>query len=200
MMRLAIAVRITIVLTVLTGIIYPVLVTALSVTIFPFQAHGSLIVRDNHVIGSELIGQNFSAPRYFHGRPSAAGDKGYDATSSGGSNFGPTNRALIDTTRQRLKEVLEQNPGVSASDVPIGEITASGSGLDPEITPASAIMQAPRVAKARGIVDSVVLNLVREHTRQRWAGAIGEPGVNVLELNLALDDLSAVAPASAESQ
>lgn len=200
MMRLAIAVRMAIVLTVLTGIIYPLLITALSVTIFPFQAHGSLIVRDNHVIGSELIGQNFSAPRYFHGRPSAAGDKGYDASNSSGSNLGPTNRALIESARRRLKEVLEQNPGASPASVPVSEITASGSGLDPEITPAGAILQAPRVASARGIANRVVLNLIREHTRQRWSGLMGEPGVNVLELNLALDDLSGVPVAQVKPQ
>src|SRR5271168_4418642 len=109
----------TFVLTVLTGIIYPVLMTVVSETIFPYQAGGSLISRDGHVIGSELIGQNFSAPSYFHPRPSAAGDKGYDATSSSGSNLGPTNKTLIDTTRQHLKEILEQNPGTSAADVSI---------------------------------------------------------------------------------
>src|ERR1700686_1251643 len=190
----------TLVLTVLTGIIYPVVMTVLSETFFPFQARGSLISRDGHVVGSELIGQNFSAPNYFHGRPSAAGDKGYDATSSGGSNLGPTNKGLIDTTRQRLKEVLEQNPGASAADVPISQITASGSGLDPEISPAGAAMQAARVAKARGLSDQAVLDLIRAHTRSRWAGVLGEPGVNVLELNLALDRLDATPPATAKSQ
>jgi potassium-transporting ATPase KdpC subunit len=198
--RLWTAIRMTLVLTVLTGIIYPVVMTVLSETFFPFQARGSLITRDGHVAGSKLIGQNFSAPNYFHGRPSAAGDKGYDATSSSGSNLGPTNKALIDATRQRLKEVLEQNPGTSAADVPTSQITGSGSGLDPEISPAGAVIQAARVAKARGMSDQAVLDLIRAHTRTRWAGVLGEPGVNVLELNLALDDLTAVPRASAKSE
>jgi K+-transporting ATPase ATPase C chain len=197
--RLWTAIRMTFVLTVLTGIIYPVLITALSETIFPFQARGSLISRDGHVVGSELIGQNFSAPNYFHGRPSAASDKGYDATSSGGSNLGPTNKALIDTARQRLKTVLEQNPETRLVDVPISEITASGSGLDPEISPAGAELQAARVAKARGMTDQAVLDLIRAHTRSRWAGILGEPGVNVLELNLALDRLDGTPRAAAKS-
>ena len=199
-MRLWTAIRMTLVLTVLTGIIYPVVMTVLSETFFPFQARGSLITRNGHVAGSELIGQNFSAPNYFHGRPSAAGDKGYDATSSSGSNLGPTNKALIDAVRQRLKEVLEQNPGTSAADVPLSQITASGSGLDPEISPAGALMQAARVAKARGMSGQAVLDLIRAHTRTRWAGVLGEPGVNVLELNLALDDLNAGPRASAKSE
>jgi potassium-transporting ATPase KdpC subunit len=198
--RIWTAIRMTLVLTVLTGIIYPVLITVLSETMFPFQARGSLITHDGRVVGSELIGQNFNAPNYFHGRPSAAGDKGYDATSSSGSNLGPTNKALIDSARQRLKEVLEQNPGTSPADVPISQITASGSGLDPEISPAGAVMQAARVAKARGMSDQAVLDLIRTHTRTRWAGVLGESGVNVLELNLALDDLNAVPRASAKSE
>jgi potassium-transporting ATPase KdpC subunit len=198
--RIWTAIRMTLVLTVLTGIIYPVLITVLSETMFPFQARGSLITHDGRVVGSELIGQNFNAPNYFHGRPSAAGDKGYDATSSSGSNLGPTNKALIDSARQRLKEVLEQNPGTSPADVPISQITASGSGLDPEISPAGAVMQAARVAKARGMSDQAVLDLIRTHIRTRWAGVLGESGVNVLELNLALDDLNAVPRASAKSE
>ncbi len=199
-MRIWTAIRMAFVLTALLGIIYPVLMTVLSETMFPFQARGSLINHNGRVVGSQLIGQNFSAPNYFHGRPSAAGDKGYDATSSGGSNLGPTNKALIDTARQRLKEVLEQNPGTKAADVPISQITASGSGLDPEISPAGAEMQAARVAKARAMSDQAVLDLIRTHTRPRWAGVLGEPGVNVLELNLALDDLDAVPRASTKSE
>jgi potassium-transporting ATPase KdpC subunit len=198
--RLWTAIKMTLVLTVLTGIIYPVLLTMVSEIFFPYQAKGSLITRDGRIVGSELIGQNFSAPTYFHGRPSAAGDKGYDATSSGGSNLGPTNKALIDGARQRLKEVLEQNPGASAADVPISQITASGSGLDPEVSPAGAAMQAARVAKARGLSDQAVLDLIRAHTRSRWAGVLGEPGVNVLELNLALDRLDATPRATAKSE
>jgi potassium-transporting ATPase KdpC subunit len=198
-MRIWTAIKMTFVLTVLTGIIYPVAVTVLSETIFPFQAHGSLIKRDGHVVGSELIGQNFSGSGYFHGRPSAAGDKGYDATSSGGSNLGPTNKTLIDTARQRLKETLEQNPGAAPADVPISQITASGSGLDPEISPAGAQMQVARVSKARRMSEEAVSALVRANTRPRWAGIIGESGVNVLELNLALDEVNALPRATANS-
>jgi K+-transporting ATPase ATPase C chain len=199
-MRIWTAIKMTLVLTVLTGIIYPIAITVLSETIFPFQAHGSLIMRDDHVVGSELIGQNFSQPGYFHGRPSAAGEKGYDATSSSGSNLGPTNKTLIDTGRQRLKETLEQNPGTASGDVPISQITASASGLDPEISPAGAAMQVARVAKARGMSNQVVLDLVRANTRSRWAGILGEPGVNVLKLNLALDAMNAPPEAAANSQ
>lgn len=198
-MRLWTAIKMTFVLTVLTGIIYPVLITIVSGAIFPYQAQGSLITQNGHVVGSELIGQNFNAPNYFHGRPSAAGDKGYDATASSGSNLGPTNKVLIDTTRQRLNEVLEQNPGASAADVPISQVTASGSGLDPEISLAGAQMQASRVAKARGMTDEVVMDLIRTHTRHRWAGVLGEPGVNVLDLNLALDRLDATPRTAASS-
>jgi potassium-transporting ATPase KdpC subunit len=197
-MRLWTAIKMTLVLTVLTGIIYPVLITVIGETIFPFQAHGSLIARDGRVVGSQLIGQNFSAPGYFHPRPSAAGN-GYDPTSSGGSNLGPTNKALIDTVRQRLKEVLEQNPGSAAADVPVSQVTASGSGLDPDISPAGAEMQVARVAKARRMTEEAVTVLVRENTRSRWAGIIGEPGVNVLQLNLALDKLNTIPRASAKS-
>jgi potassium-transporting ATPase KdpC subunit len=197
-MRLWTAIKMTLVLTVLTGIIYPVLITVVSEGIFPYQAQGSLIARDGHVVGSALIGQNFNAPGYFHSRPSAAGN-GYDPTSSGGSNLGPTNKTLVDTVRQRLKETLEQNPGTSAGDVPISQITASGSGLDPEISIAGAQMQAARVAKARGMSDPAVLDLINAHTRHRWAGLVGEPGVNVLELNLALDRLNAAPAATAKA-
>jgi len=190
----------TFVLTVLTGIIYPIAMTVLAETMFPFQARGSLITRNGRVVGSELIGQNFTAPNYFHGRPSAASDKGYDATSSGGSNLGPTNKTLIDTARGRLKEVLENNPGIAAADVPISQITASGSGLDPEISPAGAEMQVARVARARGMSEQAVRALVRVHMRPRWAGVLGEPGVNVLELNLALDEVSTDHGATTKSE
>jgi len=199
-MRIWTAVKMTFVLTLLTGIIYPVAITVLGETIFPFQARGSLITRDGHAVGSELIGQNFNKPGYFHGRPSAAGDKGYDATSSSGSNLGPTNKSLIDTVKQRLKETLEQNPGSASGDVPISQITASGSGLDPEISPAGAAMQVARVAKARGMSKHAVLDLVHSNIRPRWAGLIGEPGVNVLELNLALDAVNATPRATADAR
>jgi potassium-transporting ATPase KdpC subunit len=197
-MRLWTAIKMTLVLTILTGIVYPALITVVSGEIFPYQAQGSLITRDGHVVGSALIGQNFNAPGYFHPRPSAAGN-GYDPTSSGGSNLGPTNKTLVDTVKQRLNAVLEQNPGTSAGDVPISQITASGSGLDPEISIAGAQMQVARVAKARGMSDPAVLDLINAHIRPRWAGLIGEPGVNVLELNLALDRLNAAPAATAKA-
>jgi len=190
-MRLWTAIRMTLVLTLLTGIVYPVVMVGLAHVLFPYQAEGSLITRDGRIVGSELIGQNFTAPGYFHGRPSAAGDKGYDATSSSGSNLGPTNKSLIDTVRQRLKDLLEKNPGVEPAQVPVDLVTASGSGLDPEISPAGAEIQVARVAKARGLSEESVRALVRDHTRSRWAGVVGEPGVNVLKLNLALDEMSA---------
>ncbi|HKV55775.1 MAG TPA: potassium-transporting ATPase subunit KdpC [Candidatus Binataceae bacterium] len=191
-MRLWTAIKMTVALTILTGIIYPLVVAGIARVVFPYQAAGSLIVRNGQVIGSEMIGQNFSLPQYFHPRPSAAGDKGYDATSSGGSNLGPTNHSLIDTVKLRLKEVLEKNPGSTAAAVPIDMVTASGSGLDSEISPADAGLQADRVAKARGLGDDAVQGLIRTHTRARWAGLFGEPGVNVLELNLALDSVKPV--------
>jgi len=184
------AIKLTIVLTILLGIIYPLAITGIANVIFPHQAQGSLIERDGKVVGSELIGQNFAAPGYFHGRPSAAGDKGYDASSSSGSNLGPTNKTYISTVQQRLKDILEANPGTSASQVPIDIVTASGSGLDPEISPAAAELQVARISKARGIGEDDVRLLVRQNTRARQYGVLGEPGVNVLALNLALDKLS----------
>jgi len=177
----------TAVLTVLTGIIYPIAIWGLSQAIFPSQANGSLVVAGNQVVGSSLIGQNFSSPRYFQSRPSAAGDKGYDASNSGGSNLGPTNKALIDAVRLRLKNIVESNPGTDAHQVPVDLVTASGSGLDPEISPAAADLQVARVAHARGLSEDQVRQLIAANTRQRSAGIFGEPGVNVLLLNLALD-------------
>jgi potassium-transporting ATPase KdpC subunit len=187
MRTLLTAIAMTIALTLLTGIVYPLVIWGIAQVVFPWQSNGSLVVRDGRVVGSALIGQNFAAPRYFHGRPSAAGDKGYDASSSGGSNLGPTNHKLIDGVKAQLHTVLEENPGTAARDVPIDLVTASGSGLDPEISPAAARLQVARVAKARGLSEAAVEDLVRKFTRGRWAGVFGEPRVNVLELNLALD-------------
>lgn len=184
------AIKMTIVLTILLGIVYPLALTGIANVIFPHQAQGSLIEQNGKVIGSELIGQNFAAAGYFHGRPSAAGDKGYDASNSSGSNLGPTNKTFISTVQQRLKDILEANPGTNAHQVPIDMVTASGSGLDPEISPAAAELQVPRVAKARGIGEDDVRLLVRQNTRGRQYGVLGEPGVNVLTLNLALDKLA----------
>lgn len=190
MMRWWVALRMVVALTVVTGIIYPLAIAGLGGLLFPAQAGGSLLYRDGKVVGSTLIGQNFTAAGYFHPRPSAAGDKGYDASNSGASNLGPTNKILIDTVKSRLKAVLEGNPGVRADQVPIDMVTASGSGLDPEISPAAAQLQVARVARARGLSEALVSAQVRAHTRGRWAGIFGEPGVNVLQLNLALDRLS----------
>jgi potassium-transporting ATPase KdpC subunit len=177
----------TAVLTILTGIIYPIAVWGLARSIFPRQAAGSIVVVGDKVVGSSLIGQNFSSPRYFQSRPSAAGDKGYAADNSSGSNLGPTNKALIDAVKLRLKNLIESNPGTDAHQVPIDLVTTSASGLDPEISPASADLQVARVARARGLSEDQVRQLIAENTRSRTAGIFGEPGVNVLLLNLALD-------------
>jgi potassium-transporting ATPase KdpC subunit len=189
-MKVWTAIRMTIVLTLLVGIAYPLAIAGLAHVFFPFQADGSLLERNRQVVGSQLIGQNFVSLSYFHPRPSAAGDKGYDATASGGSNLGPTNKVLINTVKQHLKAVLENNPGATPSDVPVDLVTSSGSGLDPDISPAAAELQVARVAKARGLDEQTVRRLVLAHTRRRWAGFLGEPRVNVLELNLALDGLT----------
>ncbi len=181
------ALVVTALLTVLTGIVYPLAVWGIAQAIFPAQAGGSLVVAGNKVVGSSLIGQNFSSPRYFQSRPSAAGDKGYDAANSSGSNLGPTNKALIDAVKLRLKNFIESNPAANPRQVPVDLVTASGSGLDPEISPAAAGLQAARVAHARGMSEDHVRQLIAENTRPRFAGIFGEPGVNVLLLNLALD-------------
>jgi potassium-transporting ATPase KdpC subunit len=190
-MRIWVACKMTIALTLLTGIAYPVAMVGLAHLLFPHQAEGSLIVRNGQVVGSALIGQNFSSPRYFHPRPSAAGDKGYDASNSSGSNLGPTNKTLIETVRSRASTLREHEPGINHGEIPVDMVTASGSGLDPEITPAAAEIQVPRVAKARGLREDGVRSLISTHTRGRTLGVLGEPGVNVLELNLALDNLGA---------
>lgn len=185
-----VAVLMTIVLTFLLGVAYPLVMTGLAQVLFPNQANGSLI-RDSsgNVIGSALIGQNFSQPRYFHPRPSAAGNDGYDPTSSGGSNLGPTNQKLIDTVSDRVKAYRDENGLASDVLVPVDAVTASGSGLDPDISPANALLQAGRVARARGTSEDQVRNLVNQHTEGRTLFVLGEPRVNVLKLNLALDGL-----------
>ncbi len=190
MMRsLWIATRLTVVMTLLTGVIYPLAVWAVAQLLFPLQANGSLVYVNGKLVGSSLIGQNFSSARNFHGRPSTAGAKGYDGLSSGGSNLGPTSKTLIDAVQTRLKAVVETE-GVRPAQVPIDLVTASGSGLDPEISPAAADIQVARVAKTRGLAEDAVRRLVRVNTSRRWAEIFGEPGVNVLRLNLALDALS----------
>jgi potassium-transporting ATPase KdpC subunit len=189
MRTLITAIAMTIALTLLTGIVYPLVIWGVAQVLFPWQANGSLVARDGHVVGSEIIGQNFAAARYFHPRPSTAGDKGYDASNSSGSNLGPTNRKLVETAKAALHKVLEENPGISPAQVPVDMVTASGSGLDPEISPAAAELQVTRVAKARGLSKAAVRDVVRDNRRPRLAGFFGEPGINVFDLNLALDRL-----------
>jgi potassium-transporting ATPase KdpC subunit len=181
-----IAIKITVVLTVVTGILYPLLVTGLAQVIFPGRANGSLISANGHVAGSEWIGQNFSRPEYFHGRPSAAGDKGYDGLASSASNLGPTSQKLIDRVKGDAEKFRAENPAFHG-DIPADMLTASGSGLDPHISPQSAMAQVDRVAAARRIAPDRVRQLVTDHTEGRQFGILGEPRVNVLKLNLALD-------------
>jgi K+-transporting ATPase ATPase C chain len=176
------------VLTVLTGLVYPLTVTGLAQLLFPHQANGSLIVRDGKVIGSELIGQYFDQPRYFWGRPSATSPFPYNAASSAGSNLGPTNPALAEAVKTRIAALKAADPG-NNRPVPVDLVTASGSGLDPHISPASAAYQVSRVARARGVREEIVRQLVAQHTEGRQFGFLGEPRVNVLLLNLALDEL-----------
>jgi len=178
--------RINIFLTILAGVIYPLVLTGICQVFFPRQANGSLVMQGDKVIGSELIAQSFTAEKYFHPRPSAAGN-GYDATSSGGSNLAQSNKKLVDRIQGDIDKLAKENPG---KPVPIDLVTTSGSGLDPDITPDAATFQAPRVAKARGLREDRVRELIAQHTTPRQFGVLGEPRVNVLELNLALDDLS----------
>jgi K+-transporting ATPase ATPase C chain len=175
----------TVATTVLLGIGYPLVVTGLAQMLLPDQANGRLIRKDGQLVGSRLIGQPFSSPRYFHPRPSAAGPAGYDASASGGTNLGPTNTALADAVRARAEAARLDNPGVP---VPIDLVTSSASGLDPDISPAAAAFQVPRVARERGATEVAIRQVVSAFTRGRDLGVLGEPRVNVLLLNLALDE------------
>ena len=178
------AILMTVATTILLGIIYPLVVTGIARVAFPDKANGQLIQRDGKTVGSRIIGQPFTGPGYFHSRPSAAGANGYDAANSGGTNLGPTNKALIDRIKQSADSLQAENPG---KPVPVDLVTTSASGLDPEITLAAADFQVLRVARERGITEDQLQRLVAKHTEGRQAGFLGEARVNVLKLNLELD-------------
>jgi K+-transporting ATPase ATPase C chain len=185
--NLLIAVWFTLVTTVMFGLIYPLGITGLAQILFHDRANGQLIGKDGKVVGSKIIGQAFTGLGYFHSRPSAAGT-GYDPTASGGSYLGPTNKNLIERVKGDVQKLQEENP---AAPIPADLVTTSGSGLDPDISPAAAEFQIPRIARSRGVKEEVVRALVQRHTKGRDLGFLGEPRVNVLELNLDLDNLHA---------
>lgn len=195
MKQLRTAALMIVVMTVLTGLAYPLAMTAIAQVIFPEQADGSLIERDGQIVGSELIGQSFIDPEtgniipgYFRSRPSVA-EAGYDASLSSGSNLGPTNQNLIDRVAADAELIRQENGLPVGAEIPVDLVTASGSGLDPHISPASAALQVPRVARERGVGEDQVRDLIEEHTDGRTLGVLGEPGVNVVMLNMAIDDL-----------
>jgi len=180
------AVLMTVVTTVLFGLLFPLVVTGLAQVLFPKEANGELVSRNGKVVGSRLIGQSFSSPGYFYSRPSSAGT-GYDANSSGGSNLGPTNQSLIARVQGDADRLQAENPGAG---IPMDLLTTSGSGLDPHISSEAAEFQVPRIAKERGLSEDIVRKAVRQHTESRQFSFLGEPRVNVLELNLTLDEIS----------
>jgi potassium-transporting ATPase KdpC subunit len=187
--NLKIAILMTLVTTVLLGVIYPLVITGLAQVLFHDKANGQLISRHSEIVGSRIIGQGFSRPGYLHSRPSAAGN-GYDAANSGGTNLAPTNQKLIDRVAADTARLQAENPG---HPVPVDLVTTSASGLDPDITPAAAEFQVPRIAHERGLGEDQVRQIIQGHTSGRQLGFLGEPRVNVLEVNLALDDLSPMA-------
>jgi potassium-transporting ATPase KdpC subunit len=180
-------IRIKIFMTIVLGVLYPLAITGISQVVFPHQANGSLVTVNGKVVGSELIGQNFSKPEYFQPRPSAAGNDGYDPTASGGSNYGPTNQKLVDRVKASIDKFRKDNPDYTGP-LPADLVTASASGLDPHLSPDSASAQAARVAKARGASTDQVSQLIAQLTEGPDLGMLGEPRVNVLKLNLALDE------------
>jgi K+-transporting ATPase ATPase C chain len=184
--QIRVAALMLLVLTLLTGLAYPLVITGVAQVVFPHKADGSLIVRDGKPVGSELIGQPFDDPKYFWGRPSTTAPFAYNAASSSGSNLAVGNPAQLDALAQRVQKLRESDPG-NAAPIPADLVTASGSGLDPHISVASARFQIPRVARARGLGEEAVRRLVEQHTHRRQFGVLGEPRVNVLRLNLALD-------------
>jgi potassium-transporting ATPase KdpC subunit len=186
--NLSIALWFTLVTTLMFGVLYPLAITGLAQVLFPGRANGQLIERNDKIVGSRIIGQAFSGPGYFHSRPSSAGT-GYDPTSSGGSNLAPTNKTLIERVKGDVQKLQTENPTAS---IPVDLVTTSGSGLDPDISPAAAEFQIPRVAHSRAMKEDDVRTLVRKHTKDRDLGFLGEPRVNVLELNLELDALHAL--------
>lgn len=181
------ALRIFLIMTVITGLIYPLLVSGLGLLIFPHQTRGSIIYKNGKGVGSALIGQNFTSEKYFHGRPSIAGVTGYDGTASGGSNLGPTNKKLLERITGEVKNFRKENYNNAKDLVPSDMVTASASGLDPDITPEGAYAQVKRIAQARKMSVTAVKELVSKHIEKRRFGILGEPRVNVLQLNLALD-------------
>ncbi|MGB6330775.1 MAG: potassium-transporting ATPase subunit KdpC [Candidatus Sulfotelmatobacter sp.] len=180
------AVLMTVVTTILFGLLFPLVITGMAQVLFPKQANGELVTRNGKMVGSRLIGQSFSSPGYFHSRPSSAGT-GYDATSSGGSNLGPTNQSLIARVRGDADRWQKENP---ETEIPMDLLTTSGSGLDPDISPEAAEFQVPRISRERGLSEDVVREAVRQHTESRQFGFLGEPRVNVLESNLTLDEIA----------